>query len=414
MSNAIDVLDDVTTGSGLAAQRTVHGWQGNESDFSSLFVGDGRSVAQRAARLQESPRYKQALTEVAKLYARVLKGDRRATWTFQEAMSTSDFQNLFSDILDRQILANYNTAPVQWDMIARRGTVRDFRQVKRFTLDGGMAVLGNVGQLGEYPMAKLTDGGYSYTVAKFGRRMGLSWESLINDDLDSFRNLPMRLGTAAKRTEEFFATGLFAQANGPNSTYFTAGNKNIVTSGTLNPALSISALQAAFTVLASQVDPDGGPIVIDGVTLVVPPALLVPAQNILNATQIWTAAGSGGAASDAGRADRLNTVNWMANKVKLLSDPWLPLISTTNGNTSWYLFADPNVGRPAMEVGFLQGHETPDTFQKLPNQVRVGGGAAMPEDGDFETDRVDWKIRHVVGGTLMDVKAGFASNGTGA
>jgi hypothetical protein len=419
VSTATDVLDDVATRGGhMAAEQTISRWEGNARDFSSIFGRDGRSVSESAARNHNSPRfggrYDEYLAEAARLYRRVLQGDRRAAIDFREAMSTSDFPNLFADILDRQILANYNTTPVSWEAFARRGTVRDFRQVKRFTLDGGMGVLGNVGELGEYPMASLTDGGYSYKVSKFGRRMGLDWEDLINDDLDAFRDLPMRLGVSARRTEEFFATGLFASSTGPNSTYFASANKNIVTTGTLNPSLSISALQAAFTVLASQVDPDGGPIIIDGVTLVVPPALIVPANNIMNATQIWTAAGSGGASSDAGRGDRLNTVNWMANKVKVVSDPWLPIIDTTHGNTGWYLFADPGVGRPAMEVGFLQGHEVPDTFQKLPNQQRVGGGAAAPEDGDFETDRIDWKVRHVIGGTLMDVKAGFASNGTGS
>jgi hypothetical protein len=104
----------------------------------------------------------------------------------------------------------------------------------------------------------------------------------------------------------------------------------------------------------------------------------------------------------------------MANKVKLVINPWLPLISTTNGNTSWYLFADPNVGRPAIEVGFLIGHETPELFMKSPNATRVGGGLIDPTEGDFDTDAVEWKERHVFGGTLMDPKSGVASNGTGA
>jgi hypothetical protein len=67
-----------------------------------------------------------------------------------------------------------------------------------------------------------------------------------------------------------------------------------------------------------------------------------------------------------------------------------------------------------MEVGFLIGHETPELFQKTPNAVRVGGGPVDPTDGDFETDSVEWKLRHVYGGTLMDPKSGVASKGTNA
>jgi hypothetical protein len=35
-------------------------------------------------------------------------------------------------------------------------------------------------------------------------------------------------------------------------------------------------------------------------------------------------------------------------------------------------------------------------------------------DGDFDTDTVEYKVRHVMGGTLMDPKAAVASNGSGS
>jgi hypothetical protein len=365
-------------------------WNAAEASTDAIYAGEGVSLSapKSRQRRQHNPVYRRRLLEVFDLYNRVLSGDRYAALTFQENMSTSDFANLFGDVLDRQILAKYVSAPVQWVQLARRGMVRDFRTVKRFTLDGGEAVLGAVKQLSEYPAAGLTDGAYSYSVGKYGRRIPLSWEDLINDDLDAFRSIPDRLGNAARRSEEKFVTGL-------------------------SSALSVTSLQSAFTLLASQVDTDGAPIYIDGVTLVVPPALTVVANNILNATEIWTAVGSGGAASDAGRQDQLRAANWMANKVRVISNPWLPIITTTGtlGSTAWYLFADPTVGRPAMEVGFLTGHETPELFQKSPNAMRVGGGAVSPEDGDYDTDAVEWKIRHVFGGTLMDPKSGVASPG---
>lgn len=386
-------------------------WDAAQASPDRLFGGE-RSIRPARRRRQDHPRYQSDLFEAVNLLEQVHSGDRYAALKFQEAMSTSDFSFLFADILDRQILARYMQQPVQWDRVAKRGRVRDFRTVKRFTLDGGEATLSQVAQLGEYPAAALTDNGYSYSVKKYGRRIGLSWESIINDDLDAFTDIPDRLSNAARRTEERFATALYAGASGPNSAFFTSVNKNLVSA---NPALSITALQSAFTLLASQVDTDGAPIYVDGVTLVVPPALEVPALNILNATEIITAAGSGGAASDAGRADRITAVNWMKNKVTLSVNPWLPLVSATaNGSTSWYIFANPNEGRPAMEIGFLTGHEVPDLFAKAPNATRIGGGPVAPEDGDFEVDGVDWKIRHVLGGTLMDPKMAVASNGSGS
>lgn len=374
---------------------------------SALYGDVGTSVSARRAKLAENQQYNQKLLEAAKLYAKVLNGDRFASFQFQEAMSTSDFPNLFGDILDRQILAAYRQQPVAWEMVAKRGRTRDFRTVKRFTLDGGEAILTKVKQLAEYPAAALTDGAYSYAVEKYGRTLPLAWEDFINDDLDTLRDTPNRLGNGARRSEEYFATDLYAGTTGPDGTYFASGNSNIVTS---NPVLSISALQTAFAKLAAQVDTDGAPIYIEGAVLVVPPALQVVAENILHATEILSAAGGG----DGTGNDQVRTANWMRNRVRLQVNPWLPIISTTNGSTSWYLFADPNVGRPAMEVGFLIGHEVPELFVKSPNAMRVGGGQVSPEDGDFETDGVNYKVRHVFGGTLMDPKSAVASSGVGS
>lgn len=389
----------------------MESYNASDASTSALYGDAGSSISARRAKLGENQQYNQKLLEAGKLYAKVLNGDRFASFQFQEAMSTSDFPNLFGDILDRQILAAYRQQPVAWDQIARRGRVRDFRTVKRFTLDGGQAILSEVKQLAEYKAAALTDGAYSYSVKKYGRTLPLSWEDFINDDLDAFREIPNMLGNAARRSEEYFATDLYAGTTGPDGTFFASGNKNIVTS---NPTLSVSALQTAFTTLAAQVDSDGAPIYIEGAVLVVPPALEVTARNILSAEFIWSAAGSGGASSDAGRGDMLQTANWMRNKVKLLVNPWLPIISTTNGGTSWYLIADPSVGRPAMEMGFLIGHEVPELFVKSPNAVRVGGGTVAPEDGDFEVDGVVYKVRHCFGGSLMDPKSAVASSGVGS
>ncbi|MBM0235959.1 Mu-like prophage major head subunit gpT family protein [Micromonospora sp. ATA32] len=395
-TNVLDVLPEVAS------------WSAREASTDTIYAGEGRSLtaAARRQRASESAVYQRRLMEAAQLYARVVNGSRRAALDFQEAMTTSDFQLLFGDILDRQILANYQQQPVVWDRVARRGRVRDFRTVKRFTLDGGEAILADVKQQSEYPAASLTDGKYEYAVTKKGRRIPLSWETLINDDLDAFADIPRRLGNAARRSEERFWTALFASTGGPNSTFFSSGNKNLLASGGAS-ALSVSALQAAYTLLGQQVDTDGSPIYIESVVLVVPPALKVIANNIINATEILAATGGG---TGTGQ-DQLRAANWLRNDVEVVVDPWLPIIDTTRGNTAWYLFANPQVGRPAMEIGFLIGHESPELFQKTPNAVRVGGGPIDPTDGDFETDSVEWKLRHVYGGTLMDPKSGVASPG---
>jgi hypothetical protein len=379
----------------------IETYRAQDASTERLYAREGRRV--RGGR--QDPKYKQSLAEATRLVEGVIKG-RIPSWRLQEAMTTSDFSILFGDIIDRQMLARYEHTPVMWQSVAKRSTVRDFRRVKRYTLDGGEATLSEVKQQGEYPAASLADGEYEYAVAKHGRRLPLSWETFINDDLDALSDIPTRLANAARFSEERFVTALFASSSGPNSTFFSSGHENIVTG---NPALSVSGLTTAFTVLASQTDTDNNPIYINAVVLMVPPALKVAAMNILNATELLSAAGGG----DGTGNDQLRVANWLRNLVTLVDNPWLPIIDTTSGNTGWYLFADPNVGRPALEVGFLRGHEQPELFQKTPNAVRVGGGTVDPLDGDFETDSVDHKVRHVFGGTLMDYRSAVASSGAG-
>lgn len=326
----------------------------------------------------------------------------------EEAMTTSDFPQLFGDILDRQILASYREWPSTWQNYTKRGRVRDFRTVKRFSVYGADQVLGAViGEKGVYPYEEINENTpYSYNVGKYGRKIRFSWETMVNDDLDALKDMPERLGRAARRSEEKFVTQLFVDASGPHASFYTVGNLNIVTS---NPVLSIAALQTAFTVLSAKKDENGEPIVIDTVELVVPPALEITALNILNALQ-FELIEVGGTTNQ-----KLIAQNWMKSRVRLSVNPYIPIVaSTANGSTSWFLFANPNSGRPAMEMGFLLGHEEPEIFMKTPNQVPVGGGSEDAMNGDFDTDAIEHKLRHVFGGTRMDPKMTVGSNGSGS
>jgi hypothetical protein len=358
---------------------------------------DGRGV--RSMR-RDDPRYQRSLTEAAKLCADVFEG-RKPMHRLQEAMSTSDFPLLFGDIIDRSMLGRYREWPTIWAQLARRGTVRDFRTKRMFTMDGAEGILAAVGPGNEYPEAALNEGKYDYAVSKYGRRVPFLWEVFVNDDLDALRETPDRLAKAARMSEERFATELYADSTGPDAAYYT-GTRRITTGGT---GLDIAKLTAALSVLWAQVDADGNPIFTGTVRLVVPPALQVTAMNIMNATEIRVAAGSGSATTDQAVAK-----NWVGNQVaEVVVNPWLPIVdSSANKNTTWYLFADPGAGRPAMEVGFLRGHESPELFLKSPNAVRVGGGLVGAEEGSFETDGIDYKVRHVFGGALMEPKASVA------
>lgn len=419
-------------------------WDGSHNAYNDQDTR-GYRVVRPVTEAQRRRMYEGELMRATKLikaafdgngYARLMLRDAMHG-NLREALSISDFPNLFGDVIDRAVLANYMETPYTWNQVAKLSTVSDFREVKRFRVDNGTGfnidttgnVTGTAGSIipipmgGEYPEDKLTDNFYQYRVQKYGKRMPFFWETFVNDDLNAIKDTPARFGRAMRRMEEYFVTKLYAN----NTSFYTTGNKNIVAPtgiyATNNPALSITALAQALTILSQQKDLDGQPISIEAVTLVVPPALKVTAQNILNADYFW-ANDQGGTISGNTSAQRLNVRNWAKNIVQLAVNYYLPIVDTSFGNTGWYIFADPNSGRPALEFGKLRGHESPDLFMKLPNAVAIGEGTMgpgmgvipgttnmNPMEGDFDTDSVHYKIRHVFGGTQIDPLMSVYSNG---
>jgi len=389
---------------------TIERIRSEEASIQKLFSGDGgeKYGRVRVGEHRKARDYKRRLTEAAVFIGEIRSG-KRPLYHLQEAMSTSDFPILFADILDRQLLANYAEIPPTWQNFARRGTVPDFRTVRRFAVDGAETVLPRVGELEEYREASLTESRDEYSVGKVGRRLDLSWEALINDDLDAFRSAPERLARAARRSEEKFATELYIGTRGPNGLLYEARYSNVVTG---NPPLELRGLQLAFRQLYEMRDAEGEPVMMgDAVTLFISPALVVTAENLVNALSIELEVEGGS------REQRIRAANWMRGKVRVQVVPYLPIIARENADTTWGLFGNPNTGRPALEVGFLRGYEEPALFERLPNARRVGGSGG-DEMRSFEDDSRAWRVTHVFGGTRLlstgGTKATVASNGSGA
>lgn len=356
-----------------------------------LFCGEGRRIVRGT-----SPEYKKGLAEAANLVAHLMKtGSKYDMFRFQEAMSTSDFPIYFGDLIDRQVLANYQEAPQTYTQWAKVSEVADFRPAKRYWMDGGEGQLKPVDELGEYKSVTRGEGELSFTVKKFGARFDISWEAIINDDLNLLTDQPARFGKAARRTEEKEATKLLFTKD-----FFSSANDNSMSS---NP-LTVQNLQKAIDKFASKTDVDGEPIMVGPAILMVPPALEVTARNILNATEFLT--------WDNGQESfQMRTSNWMSQRLRLVVNNYLPILDPTAGNKTYYLLADPSAARGAVEFAFLRGHRSPEIFMKSPNAMSVGGGTTGAMSGDFDHDAIGYKIRHIMGGTVIDPKCALKSVG---
>lgn len=361
-----------------------------QASIEKLFgAGDGVSVRDAANR-----KYHGRLVEAVRFIGEVFNG-KRPMWQLKEAMSTSDFPYLFGDTIDRLLVADYKAIDPVWKAWIPTKTVPDFRAVKRFKVDGLTSVLGEVNQGEAYPEDHLDESYYTYAVKKYGRTFRILWEALVNDDLDALKDAPVKMARAAATTEAYVASGLYVA----NATLFTGGHGNYDTTVTL----TIDNLRAAIAKMDAMTDPDSAPISNQMKYLVTGPALRLTALEICKSTLIMPWPGeSGGTITAGARA----VDNVLAGMLLPIVDPMIPVLDATYKATCWYLFADPADGAVA-EVGFLRGHETPELFMKSSNQQRVGGGAVNPEEGDFETDAIAYKVRHVIGGTHTNGTGGW-------
>lgn len=358
------------------------------------------------------------VAEAAGVLGRAFKGSRFGMLKLQEALTSDDFRAAAFEVIDREMMVRYQDLTPVWDQYCKQTTVRDFKPKTLVDLMGGRAALDLVPERTEYPHRSVSKGGYHISVSKYGGLFQISWESIINDELGELQELPNNLAVAARNTESSAAAGLLTDGNGPNDAYWNAtawgrtydpatdswsgGSSNLIAG---NPALTADSLTAALDAIMQRKDPEGLPILVEAIKLVVPPALETTARKILDATEIRITSGS--------NTTILN--NWLANRVQLVVDPWLQVLDKgANAATTWYLLPAPTASRPALFLAKLRGHETPDLRVKADAGNRIGGGPVAPEEGSFDADDISYRVRHVVGTTGTDMIATAVSNGSGA
>ena len=366
----------------------------------SLFETDGHNLSPTLReRFDTDPEYRQKLVETMQFIDEFRRG-RIARARFAETMSTSDFPGLLGGVIDRTLLGGYRPYPTSYqDWCSIYRDAKDFRELERHFIDLGDGALTKVKEAEEYPYASLDEGKYTYKVEKFGRKFKFSWEAFVNDDLSALTTVPSRLGVAAKRTTEKLATSLICDASGPDATFFSDANGN-----KLALALNAANLKTAAGVMADLSDKGDEPIFNDPAVLVVPPALKITALEIVKTIQTEISSGT----------DTTIKTPGLFGNLKVAVAPYISKIVTTGtvGKTAWFLFADPaQLERPAVEIGFLRGHEEPQLFMKSANASMIGGGDVGAFGGDFDSDSIEFKVRHIVGGGAMDYRGAVGSFG---
>lgn len=361
---------------------------------SLTMVGEGPTV--RRKRVRENARMRKAMVDAKAIFEAACTGDKMALLRLNEAITTSDlFKSALGEVLDRELVAQYEDIETQWTKFAARTTVKDFKKKRLVELSRNRHGLQRVPEHSNYPVASTGAEERTIQVSKFGERFGYTLEARVNDDIGELEQVPNGWATQARYTEDDAALEQLANplTGAPNTAFFNAGNGNLGTG-----LLTADTLQAAIVQVSTKRDKDGRLLRPGPLQLVVGPALQFTAERIMNTSEIRTTDVDGNTVIES---------NPFRGKVTLTVLATLP-------GTAWFVVPQPQAPRPAFYVAFLRGFETPDTRYKNDQGRAVGGGDLGPEDGSFDDDTTWYRVRHIVGASTGDPMFTYASDGLAA
>lgn len=297
--------------------------------------------------------------------------------------STSDFPLLFANVANKTLLAAYNEEPQTWRPLARQRNLPDFKQVSDLQL-AGQIVPEMILEGGEYKSGTLVEGRATWNLATYGKRIGVTRQSIINDDLDGISRGPELMGRGCRLLESNLVWDLITSgANGATvsldgQALFVAGHSNTVTGA--GSSISIGGMDKAKLRLRNQKDLAGNRINLAPAYLVVPSTLETQALQFLYPTGFAPSQLTGNSGP-----------NPFASGVQLIVEPRLDDDSTS----VWYLTSSPN--RVEMiTFGYLAGE----------------AGPTITTTEKRDPDGVELLVRMDFGCTLSDFRGFVRAEGT--
>lgn len=303
--------------------------------------------------------------------ARAALGCDRQAFRAAGMHTTSDFPLLLGSTVNRTLRDAYALAPQTWRPLGRQTSVPDFREITRVAL-GDISALEKVSEHGEYKYGTLGEEGVPLKVAKFGKIIAVTWESIVNDDLSALTRIPQALGAAAAQTESDVVWNLLL--GNPNfvdgTALFHADHGNLAASG---GAINTTTLAAARAAMRKQKSKAGHFLNLGPEFLVVGPDKELEAFQFTSSQYV--------PAKNTDINDSRNT------SLTVIVD------ARITGN-QWYLYAAPGVV-DTFEYAYLEGE------QGVFTETREG----------FEVDGMEIKARLVFGAAWIDYRGAYKNAG---
>lgn len=340
--------------------------------------------------------------EASDLVELVNAGSFQASAYFREAFLTTDLPLAFNAVTNSALVEQYPAAEPQHQLFTRPNTMTDLRPQKYKeiwpTLDnlpgtenGKTRVPGKAPKIGpnnEYPAISMTGSEADTKLDKYGLRLPITIEDIINDELGVLSNYPQALAIFMRQLEDIIvAEALIADDR--------QGPRDVIEHIAGDPVLSIDALVAGMQQLKDVK-------VNDVYTNIAQAALVVPRSLEVRAKQLVAVATWDDTVTEPGKTFK-NVPNPVYGTKVVVFDALNTVNLAAERGVTWFLVADASQlrGRPSVVASKLRGRETPQTFISSPNALTPAGGLANWREGSFLNDSIEFKVRHFFGSALI-------------
>jgi hypothetical protein len=301
--------------------------------------------------------------------------------------STSDFPDLFSNVAGKRLLQGYEEEPQTWMPLGVRRDLPDFKNATNLQLQGRVVPELTL-EGGEYTAGTMVEGKATWNLSTYTRKLLVTRQALINDDLSAIDRAPVLLGRGCRLMEsnkawELLTTGSITGGQtygggaitGIDGAALFAQAHNNTGAG----AIDITNIDAGKVKMRKQKDIAGNELNLSPAFLVVPTSLETRALQFLFPTGYAPAQLTGTAGP-----------NPFAGGMQLIVENRLETKSSAN----WFLAASPN-RIEMIEYGYLEGEPGPTitTVEKR------------------DPDGVELLVREDFGITVQDFRGFYRSTG---
>lgn len=275
--------------------------------------------------------------------------------------STSDFPLLFSNLAAKTLDAAYEEEPHTWAPLARQRNLPDFKNASDLVI-GGDLTPELLGQGGEYKAGTLKEAEHTWKLATYARKIKVTRQAIINDDLSALETVPDMLGRGFRRLESNIVWALItgnAVTSADGLSLFNAAHNN-----SSAQSITTAGFNAAKKAMRKQTDIAGNTINLTPAYMMVPTDLEATALQFLdpNGFMANTRTGDNGPATVQSAG------------VSLIVEPRLDGSATT-----WYLAAATG-SVEGIVYGYLAGEEGPTVTT---NEKRDPDGVELLARFDF-------------------------------